>query len=270
MERQELESLTMIQLKEEARRLGILVSDDRMRIIDAILNQLERRTRQDEQASLRRPALAATDGAVAGPPGQEGSDGVAALQQVCVALALQIQQQQVLAQILLSMRDMCGVLSGHQPADETPSQGQPSPATSVEGTSLQQSQLSLSTVSSAQAVNLLVSQIPEFASSKTENVQMWIKRIKKVAEIHSAPQRVIYLAASSKLVGPARKWFELGSGNMLESWIGFKDAINKRFTRKLLFHVALQKIKAQKWNFAKETFHEYALQKLMLMHSLNL
>lgn len=57
---------------------------------------------------------------------------------------------------------------------------------------------------------------------------------------------------------------------MLESWEGFREAILKRFKRKILFHVVLQKIEARKWNFAKESFLDYALEKLALMHLLNL
>lgn len=57
---------------------------------------------------------------------------------------------------------------------------------------------------------------------------------------------------------------------MLESWAGFKEAITIRFARKILFHIALQKIEARKWNINKESFLNYALEKLTLMHSLKL
>lgn len=56
----------------------------------------------------------------------------------------------------------------------------------------------------------------------------------------------------------------------MESWDGFKEAIIKRFDRKILFHVALQKVEARKWQFTKETFGDYAMEKLMLMHRLDL
>lgn len=136
--------------------------------------------------------------------------------------------------------------------------------------SLPQSQLSFSSVSSAQAVNLLASQIPKFSGSESDNVRLWVQRIEKVAQIHSAPQGVIYLAASSKLTGSARIWFDYGSGDMLESWSAFKDALVRRFTRKILFHVAMQKIEARKWNYSKESFYNYAMDKLILMHLLQL
>jgi len=57
---------------------------------------------------------------------------------------------------------------------------------------------------------------------------------------------------------------------MLESWEGFQESIIKRFDRKVLFHVALQRIEARKWNFSKESFQEYAMDKLALMYQLDL
>lgn len=80
---------------------------------------------------------------------------------------------------------------------------------------------------------------------------------------------MIYLAASNKLTGAAKKWFDLGTGTMLKLWTGFKDAIIRRFKKKILFHVTLQRVKARKWNFVKEIF-QYALEKLALIFSLNL
>lgn len=44
---------------------------------------------------------------------------------------------------------------------------------------------------------------------------------------------------------------------MLESWTSFREAIIKRFDRKIRFYVVLQKIKAWKWSIGKESFHEY-------------
>lgn len=57
---------------------------------------------------------------------------------------------------------------------------------------------------------------------------------------------------------------------MLESWPSFKDAILKRFKRKILYHVARQKIEARRWNYHTESFLEYCMEKLTLMHDLNL
>ncbi|KMQ87213.1 hypothetical protein RF55_13571 [Lasius niger] len=91
-----------------------------------------------------------------------------------------------------------------------------------------------------------------------------------MARIHRAPNDITLLAATSRLVKVARKWFDLSSGSVIESWAGFREASLKRFTKKLLYHVAMEKVKAQKWNFGKESFLEYAMDKLALMHNHNL
>ncbi|EZA62093.1 hypothetical protein X777_05420 [Ooceraea biroi] len=116
----------------------------------------------------------------------------------------------------------------------------------------------------------MASQIPEFGGTESDNVEVWLRRIEKVAEIHAAQEGVKYLAATSKLTGAARKWFEMGSGEMLESWTGFREAILKRYKRRILFHVAIQKIEARRWMYFKESFLEYAADKLALMHGLDL
>ncbi|KYN11232.1 hypothetical protein ALC57_16617 [Trachymyrmex cornetzi] len=103
----------------------------------------------------------------------------------------------------------------------------------------------LGTITSAHAVTLLATQIPTFGGSDSENVQLWLTKL-------------------------AKRWYDIGSGSMLESWLGFREAILKRFTRKILYHVAMQKIEVRKWNSFKETFLEYAMDKLTLMHDLNL
>lgn len=50
-------------------------------------------------------------------------------------------------------------------------------------------------------------------------------------------------------------------------WIFFKNSILKIFRVDIPFHVLMQKMKARKWNFNKETFQEYTLQKIK-MHRL--
>lgn len=123
----------------------------------------------------------------------------------------------------------------------------------------------------AHAVNLLAPQIPKFSGTESENVQLWVERVDRVARIHRATDEVILLAATSRLNKIARKWFDQGTRPMLESWTEFRGAILKRFDeRRVVYHVALQKIEARKWNQSKETFHEYASDRLALMHPLNL
>lgn len=61
------------------------------------------------------------------------------------------------------------------------------------------------------------------------------------------------------------------SGEMLGSWSAFKEAIMRRFERKVLFHVVIQKVEVRRWKVSGgESFLEYASEKLALMHGLNL
>jgi len=125
-------------------------------------------------------------------------------------------------------------------------------------------------MSTPHAINMLASQISEFGGLENENVRLWIQRIEKVATIHQVSDDIILLAATTKVTKIARRWFDLGSGSMLESWQGFREAILKRFARKVLYHVALQTIEARKWLYSKESFLEYAMDKLAIMHTLDL
>ncbi|KYN17400.1 hypothetical protein ALC57_10313 [Trachymyrmex cornetzi] len=158
-----------------------------------------------------------------------------------------------------------------QPAQlEQPTQVQESVSPRSHSSSQPSQRSTLSTISASQAISLLASQVPEFGGTESENVQLWIQRIDQVARIHRVPDDVILLAASSKLTNIARKWYDIGSGSMLESWQGFRESILKRFTRRILYHVAIQKVESRKWNYTKETFLEYAMEKITLMHNLEL
>lgn len=128
----------------------------------------------------------------------------------------------------------------------------------------------IASVAPPHAVNLLSSQVPEYGGSKDEDVRLWVQRVEDVSAIHGASPEVTLLAASNKLIKTARRWFDIGSGPMLQSWAGLRKALIKRFARKIPFCVAMQKIEARKWEFARESFQEYAMDKLVLMHSLNL
>ncbi|KMQ89165.1 hypothetical protein RF55_11228 [Lasius niger] len=96
----------------------------------------------------------------------------------------------------------------------------------------------ISASSPAQAVSLLAPQIPEYGGTDKENVQIWTQRVDRVAQIHRASDDVVLLAASGKLT---------------------KLASN-----------AMQKIETRKWSPAKETFDQYSIEKLALIHRLNL
>lgn len=64
---------------------------------------------------------------------------------------------------------------------------------------------------SGNAVQALASQISEFSGSEDNNVRSWVRRVEKIAQVHSAPEGAMLLAASSKLTGSARKWFDFQS-----------------------------------------------------------
>lgn len=119
------------------------------------------------------------------------------------------------------------------------------------------------------AVKFLSSQIPYFNGTEDE-VECWIKKIETVAELHSLSSVVKLTAASSKLSKTVRRWFDLSIGPINESWDSFKEEIVDRFRRKVLFSEVIQKVDARKWIFSKESFQEYAIDKLALMKNLKL
>jgi len=65
-----------------------------------------------------------------------------------------------------------------------------------------------STVSPAQAVKLLASQLPNFGGIDEEDIDVWILKVESVVEIHEVSKEIT-LVATSKLVKLARRWFDL-------------------------------------------------------------
>jgi len=116
------------------------------------------------------------------------------------------------------------------------------------------SNASLSNVAPAHAVTLLASQIPVFSGLEEEDIELWIRRVELAASVHGVSDNITLLACTSKLQKYARDWFDYETSLDSISWISFKEAIIKRFRRKVLFHVAMQKIEARRWNFPKESF----------------
>ncbi|KYN17143.1 hypothetical protein ALC57_10582 [Trachymyrmex cornetzi] len=128
----------------------------------------------------------------------------------------------------------------------------------------------MSSIPVAQAITLLASQIPTFDGSEDEDVEVWIRRVEHIAVGHGVSESVTLLAATSKLLKLARDWFYMEEGQTTHSWPLFKDAITLRFKRRVPFHVTMTKIENRKWNYSKESFQEYSMQKLKLMHTLSL
>jgi len=119
-------------------------------------------------------------------------------------------------------------------------------------------------------VSWLATQIPEFGGTSDESVRQWVRRVDKVAHVHGASDGVILLAASSRLIKSAKKWYDIQTGAVIESWSNLKSDLIKIFERKLSFFRAMQKAESRKWSASKETFDQYAIDKLALLHQLNL
>jgi len=97
-----------------------------------------------------------------------------------------------------------------------------------------------------------------------------MRRVNQVAGVHGASDGVTLLAASSKLTKSAKTWYEVQTGAAVESWIGLRAEMLKIFERKVPFYKAVQRAELRKWVPAKETFDEYAIAKLALIHQLDL
>lgn len=69
----------------------------------------------------------------------------------------------------------------------------------------------MATASTAQAVKLLANQISTFSGSEDDDIEVWIRKVERIASIYGVHDgvRCILLAASSKLTKNAREWFDL-------------------------------------------------------------
>ncbi|KYN22381.1 hypothetical protein ALC57_05223 [Trachymyrmex cornetzi] len=285
MNRSQLDKMTIDQLQVVAQGYNLPLCEDSKKLIDSIMTYLERKPQATQGIITGSPS----NGTLPGPSSaKQQSSGVTTIQTWQVSsdvasliatvvnpmhqdiLEGQKRQQELLSKMLELLSNHHGTLANES------SEGQPmqpmQEAVSPDGRGIPPSsqRTTLGTITSAHAVTLLATQIPTFGGSDSENVQLWVQRVEQVARIHDVQSDVTLLAASSRLTKLAKRWYDIGSGSMLESWSGFKEAILKRFTRKILYHVAMQKIEVRKWNSFKETFLEYAMDKLTLMHDLNL
>ncbi|XP_066597475.1 uncharacterized protein [Prorops nasuta] len=111
----------------------------------------------------------------------------------------------------------------------------------------------------------LTKQIPEFSGEDTENVEAWITRAEKIAIVHRVDHELLLLAATAKLGGEARRWFDHQHTIIMTDWSEFKEKIIGFFKRRVPFYMLLRKIEARTWNASKESFDTYALDKMTLM-----
>lgn len=116
----------------------------------------------------------------------------------------------------------------------------------------------------------LLLQIPEFGGAEKDNVKMWVQRVDNVTSLHKISDSMMHLAASSRLVDAAKKWYDLQSGVVLESWLALRRELVTMFEQRVPFYVAMREVETRVWLSHKEPFRQYALDKLALMHPLNL
>lgn len=274
MDRETIERMSGQQLQEEARRYGLSSPADRKQCIDLIMSQVDRNVPQlDFYGKASTPQVPTTPDTIpvdsltqASMPTNtilQSSPTQAPLVQMCAMMLEQSKQQQILMQQLFTVislnNPMCSTLAA---TSSTQAPTQP--------LFQQEQRASISSASTAQAVKLLSSHISDFMGTEEEDVEAWIHTAERVAQIHAVSKDILLLAATSKLKKTARKWFQLNITNLIESWLLFRNALISRFRRSVMFHVILQKVEARKWNFIKETFHNYAMDKLILMKNLKL
>jgi len=91
-----------------------------------------------------------------------------------------------------------------------------------------------------------------------------------MATIHHFSEAVMLSAATTRLVKTARRWFDLSPAGITLSWQNFKTAIIERFQCDISYLEMMHKIEAKKWNYSKESFQDYAMEKLLLIQKIKL
>jgi len=277
IDRSRLERLTLDQLREEAQQLHLPTAGDRKCLTEAILLQMEK---ADSGNQEEHSAAGGSE-----PPTSE------VLQQVLTSVSGILQQQmeaqrkqeQFLENQQQQFTQLVQLLTRREEARTEAQNGsvrasdgneplvmnRPSSSITAANEPLM-GQRTTGGMPSGNAVSWLASQVPEFGGTEEDNVQSWIRRVDRVAQVHGASDGVTLLAATSKLTKSARRWYDIQTGTALESWRGLKVELEKVFDRKIPYYKAMQKVESRKWNSQKETFDQYAIDKLALMHRLNL
>lgn len=254
--------MSLDEVREEALRyhLTVTTSTDRDKIIDAILDHLMRSSLPEELPLIKRMAAQKQRSRIESqtdPPGPSDQTTGPALDTpsqvrpldhfAAMLGAFMEQQRQTLEEIrALSRREASA--PNNAPQEKEARESIESPRSQA-----------ISTSTPAQAVSLLMPQIPEFGGTDDENVQIWTQRVDRVAQVHRAPNDVVLLAASAKLTKLAKRWYEMQQGQVLESWPALKQALLQMFDRRVSFTAAIQRIETRKWNMAKESFDQYAI-----------
>lgn len=97
-----------------------------------------------------------------------------------------------------------------------------------------------------QAVKFLSTALPTFGGTEEENVSLWLEKIETIASNHNLSSLVKLSAATAKLTKIARRWFDLSSGDINSSSDSFKTAITRKFKRRMLHSLIMQKVENRK------------------------
>lgn len=287
MDRQRLEELTFEQLQTEAASYGLRAFENWDKCIDAIMTHLERHgPLQDLCGVDNAPVSPVLDGLEGSQPVDSShvnvsvssdfhsSSSEGSLLQLCTNLIEQCRiqqtteqsrQQEFMAEQSRQQRAMLQQMftsTNTRVSINESNSGQTSP--------MEELRTVHTSASKAHAVNLLSTHIPEFNGSEEEDVELWIHTIERVAQIHQVSNDILLLAATGKLKNTARRWLDLNISVLIESWPTFKQDIVRRFKREVLFHVVYQKTEARRWNFPRESFQDYAMDKLAILRCLKL
>lgn len=271
MERARFEALSDEHLRQQVWSYRLEVRNTREAMIESIIDHLQRNSPTTEVMGPPRPAVA--EGSSEARPVAVPRDATAeVLEKLTAAITMCVQQQQLMWQTMAER--LAGPL---MPAPATSSGGGSTSGevdSRVLGRPAPPRELAVSDdrrfCNAPLPVTVLMTQIPEYGGADADSVVMWTRRVDNVARIHQVSDGLIHLAATSRLSGAAKKWYDLQSGAVLESWRALKRELINLFDRRVPFYVAMREVEARMWLAGKETFRQYAIDKLALMHSLSL
>lgn len=275
MDQTDLEKCPMEQLAAKARRCGVPLTSDRRVMIEGIMTAYERQS-QDSRYLFSRPESPSEHARAERTPSQVAEEDRPVTERTLMRVVKQMQQQTHLQQ--LQFERLLEVLGFRGTRDPAPESEEPSAASREDATPRPASRAEVAAATgttetrgnSGNIISWIAMQIPEFAGSEEESVNAWINRVDKIAQVHEASDRATLLAASSKLVKEARQWYELQTGEAIESWAALRRELVTAFEKQVMFHKVIQKIEARRWQRGKESFDKYALEKLVMIKKLNL
>jgi len=293
MKREEVDKLTLDQLHAELAKHNMPVNSDRAVCIDTLMSFYERQKERMKHTSEGIASSAILDDVISKPeverefskPTDSGEDTLNLLtkkmDQLVNLIASSPAFNPVVPERASSAVPNLAYNAASAPVGQfTPfSGGAFTPALNLQDMNMPstvsppnttQSSFVLSAALPAQAITLLASQIPTFSGKEEEDIEMWIKKVEYVAYAHGVHDTVKLFAAISKLNKHARDWFDLDTTITPGSWDSFKIGIIRRFRRIIPFNIALRKAEERRWHSHKESFQEYAMIKLKLLHPLQL